>query len=99
MQKVIPAILTKDPAELQRQLDTLRNQTRWVQIDVMDGKFVPAVSVNISELGETSQFFNVSIHLMVQNPENYLEDCNAVGAKRVYFHLTGTKDPQSGPFR
>jgi len=95
MQKVVPAILTQNPAELQAQLGMLRNHTTWVQIDVMDGKFVSSVSVNISELGEAYQFFNLSIHLMVQNPESYLEDCNAVGAKRVYFHLTGTKDPQA----
>jgi len=95
MQKVVPAILTQDTAELQRQLDTLRNQTKWVQIDVMDGRFVPTISVNISELGEAYRFFNIEIHLMVKDPENYLEDCNAVGVKRVYFHLTGTKDPQA----
>ncbi|MCH8244329.1 ribulose-phosphate 3-epimerase [Patescibacteria group bacterium] len=94
MQKVVPAILTKDPSLLKDQLDALKNHTKWVQIDIMDGKFVPAVSVNISELGEASQFFNLEIHLMVKDPENYLEDCNAVGAKRVYFHLTGTKDPR-----
>ena len=92
MQKVVPAILTADPDELKTQLDTLRNNTRWVQIDVMDGKFVPNVSVNISQLQEAYQFFNLSIHLMVQNPENYLEDCNAAGAKRVYFHLEGTEN-------
>ena len=95
MQKVVPAILTKDPSLLKDQLAALKDHTKWVQIDIMDGKFVSSVSVNISELGEASQFFNLEIHLMVQNPESYLEDCNAVGAKRVYFHLTGTKDPQA----
>ena len=95
MQKVVPAILTKDPSLLKDQLKVLQDHTKWVHIDIMDGKFVPAVSVNISELGEASQFFNLEIHLMVKNPENYLEDCNAVGAKRVYFHLAGTKDPQA----
>lgn len=94
MQKVIPAILTKDPSMLQDQLATLKNHTKWVQIDVMDGKFVPAVSVSISQLQEAYQFFNLEIHLMVKDPENYLEDCNAVGAKRVYFHVEGTKDPE-----
>ncbi|MDP2735685.1 MAG: ribulose-phosphate 3-epimerase [bacterium] len=93
MQKVIPAILTQSPEELRRQLQALKEHAKWVQIDIMDGKFVPSVSVNISELGEASQFFNLEIHLMVENPETYLEDCSAVGAKRVYFHLEGTKDP------
>ncbi|OHA64628.1 MAG: hypothetical protein A2672_02780 [Candidatus Wildermuthbacteria bacterium RIFCSPHIGHO2_01_FULL_49_22b] len=94
MQKVVPAILTADPAELRRQLGVLKDRTKWVQIDIMDGKFVPSVSVNISELGEACQFFNLEIHLMVTEPEKYLEDCGAAGAKRVYFHWEGTKDPE-----
>ena len=92
MQKVIPAILTKDGQELQRELHILKDQSRWVQIDIMDGKFVPNVSINLAELGEAHEFFNLEIHLMVENPESYFEDCKAAGAKRVYFHLEGTKD-------
>ena len=94
MQKVLPANLTRDPYLLKCKLDALKNHTEWVQMYIMGGKFVPAVAVNISELGEASQFFNLEIHLMVKNSEHYLEDCNAVGAKRVYFHLTGTEDPR-----
>ena len=95
MQRVVPAILTKDQKELQMQLQALKDQSRWVHIDIMDGKFVPAVSINLAELKEANQFFNLEIHLMVQEPEKYLEDCNAVGAKRVYFHLKGAKDPKA----
>ncbi|MDP4007316.1 MAG: ribulose-phosphate 3-epimerase [bacterium] len=94
MQKVVPAILTDNPSELQRQLAVLKNQTKWVQIDIMDGKFVPSVSVNISQLQEAYQFFNLEIHLMVKDPENYLEDCSAAGAKRVFFHLEATENPE-----
>lgn len=93
MQKIIPTILTKKPAELKTQLTLLQGQTKWVQIDIMDGKFVPSVSVSISQLKNAQQFFNLEIHLMVQNPENYFKDCELVGAKRVYFHLESTNDP------
>jgi ribulose-phosphate 3-epimerase len=94
MQKVIPAILTDNVFELQSQLEAVKNVTKWVHIDIMDGMFVPNASVNLAELAEASQYFNLSIHLMVQNPESYFEDCNAVGAKRVYFHLEGTQNPE-----
>ncbi|HZX49573.1 MAG TPA: ribulose-phosphate 3-epimerase [Candidatus Paceibacterota bacterium] len=90
MQKVVPAILTADPAELREGLKVLRNQTKWVQIDIMDGRFVPNTSINLFELGEAYQFFNLEIHLMVQNPEKYFEDCKAIGAKRVIFHAEAT---------
>ena len=93
MQKVIPAILTNDTQKLQEQLEALKDQSHWVHIDIMDGTFVPAVSINLVELKEANQLFNLEIHLMVKEPEKYFEDCDAIGAKRVYFHLTGTKDP------
>ena len=95
MQKVIPAILTNDAQLLQEQLRVLKDQSHWVHIDIMDGKFVPAVSINLAELRDANQSFNLEIHLMVKEPEKYLKDCDAIGAKRVYFHLMGTKDPKA----
>ena len=94
MQKIVPAILTSDPAELREGLMVLKEQTNWIQIDMMDGKFVQNASVNLFELGEAYEFFNLEIHLLVENPEKYFEDCKAVGAKRVIFHLEATKDPE-----
>jgi len=93
MQKVVPAILTTEPSKLSYQLSLLREQVKWVHIDIMDGKFVPNNSISISELGEVGQFFNLELHLMVQDPEKYFEDCKEVGAKRVYFHLEATRNP------
>jgi ribulose-phosphate 3-epimerase len=93
MQKVVPAILTNDPAELREGLQVLRNHTNWVQIDIMDGKFVPNTSVSLFELGEASQFFNLEIHLMVEHPEKYFEDCKEIGAKRVIIHREALSDP------
>ncbi|MCH8986829.1 ribulose-phosphate 3-epimerase [Patescibacteria group bacterium] len=86
MQKVIPAILATDPADLQEKLQILKGNTNWVHIDIMDGKFVPNTSVNLFELGEAAQRFNLEIHLMVQEPEKYFEDCAAISAKRVICH-------------
>lgn len=93
MQRVIPAILTSDPKELRDGLKVLKGHTNWVQIDIMDGTFVPSSSVNLFELGEASQIFYIEIHLMVESPEKYLEDCKGIGAKRVIFHLEAAKDP------
>lgn len=93
MQKVVPAILTADPAELRDGLKALRDQVHWVHIDIMDGKFVPNTSINLFELGEAYQFFNLEIHLMVESPEKYLEDCKGVEAKRVVFHAEAAANP------
>ena len=94
MQRVVPAILTANPKELRNDLTVLRGQTSWVHIDIMDGKFVPNTSLSLSELGEASEFFNLEIHLMVQDPEKYFKDCQVIGAKRVIFHLEATDNPE-----
>lgn len=95
MQKIIPAILASDPADLKEKLGMLKGHTNWLHIDIMDGKFVQNVSVNLFELGEAYQFFNLEIHLMVQDPLYYFEDCDAVGAKRVIFHWDAAKDVEN----
>lgn len=92
MQKVIPAILTNDPKQLQEKLTLFKSHTNWFHIDVVDGIFAPNTTCNLFELGEVHQYANLEIHLMVQNPEKYFEDCRSVGAKRVVFHAEATKD-------
>ncbi|OHA62209.1 MAG: hypothetical protein A3E07_01685 [Candidatus Wildermuthbacteria bacterium RIFCSPHIGHO2_12_FULL_45_9] len=86
MQKIIPAILTDDIEDLKNKLTLLENHATWVQIDIMDGKFVPNTSVNVAALEVAYEFFSLEIHLMVANPETYFQDCMAIGAKRVIIH-------------
>ncbi len=91
MQKIIPAILTADPVDLQRKLELFRGHTNWVHVDIMDGTLVPGRTVNLFELGEASKFFNLEIHLMVEDPFKYFEDCSGIGAKRVIFHVEAVR--------
>ncbi|MBI2113390.1 MAG: ribulose-phosphate 3-epimerase [Candidatus Wildermuthbacteria bacterium] len=86
MQKVFPAILTKDPEVLKKDLALFKDQARWIHIDIMDGIFVPNTSVSIFELGTAYEYFNLEFHLMVKDPAKYFEDCKEAGAKRVVLH-------------
>ena len=90
MQRIVPAILTQDSEELRKTLTLLKDHTKWVHIDVADGKFVQNTTVSLHELGEAYQFFNLEIHLMVQDPSKYFSDCEGIGAKRVIFHYEAT---------
>lgn len=94
MQKIISAILTADPEELKKQLLALKDKSNWVHIDIIDGVFAPNISVNLFELGEASHYFNLEIHLLVQDPEKYFDDCDAIGAKRVIIHQEATQNLQ-----
>ena len=95
MQKIVPAILTRDPADLRQKLELFSGHTKWMHIDIMDGTLVPGRTVNLFELGEASKFFNLEVHLMVADPFKYFEDCSGIGAKRVIFHgeAVGAKEP------
>ena len=90
MQKIVPAILAANSEELRSQLAVLKNHTKWLHIDIADGKFVPNTTVSLHELGEAYEFFNLEIHLMVADPSKYFEDCGGIGAKRVIFHYEAT---------
>ncbi|MFH0952443.1 MAG: ribulose-phosphate 3-epimerase [Patescibacteria group bacterium] len=86
MKQVVPAILTDQTAELENTLAKLRGLTEWVQIDIMDGRFVPNRSITLEDLAKTKPQFNLEIDLMTEEPAGYFKDCEKVKAKRVYWH-------------
>lgn len=90
MQKVIPGILEKDTRELERKLRILEGITEWVHVDIMDGKFVSNLSFPVLALREFSAKFRFEVHLLVEHPERYLEDCSKAQANRVIFHFEAT---------
>lgn len=91
MQKIVPALLTQDPADLQQKLELFHGHSNWMHVDIMDGTLVPGRTVNLFELGEACKFFNLEIHLMVEDPFKYFEDCSGIGAKRVIFHTEAVR--------
>ena len=69
---------------------------QWVHLDVMDGVFVPNISFGLplveSFRKATERFFDV--HLMIMEPEKYIERFIKAGADLVTFHLEATNQPQ-----
>lgn len=92
MKQIIPAILTSDPKDLETKLQKLQGLTDWVQIDIMDGRFVNNTSVDLNDLTQVSADFNFEAHLMVKEPEKYLQSARDVHIKRVIFHLEAVDD-------
>ena len=90
--KIVPAILTERPEELRRMIKQSEGFCDLVQIDIMDGKFVPSRSISAEDLaGVTTPLF-LEIHLMVDEPTGYLEPFKRAGAKRIVFHLECKED-------
>jgi ribulose-phosphate 3-epimerase len=92
--KVVPAILTEDPQALESMVKQTASFTDYAQIDIMDGRFVPSKSITYEHLGKLKITFTWEAHLMVQNPEKYLEDFQQAGASRIIFHYEATHSPE-----
>lgn len=93
MKKVLPSILSADFANLERDIKELENiGVDMFHIDVMDGNFVPNISFGFpiieSIRPKTDKVFDC--HLMIANPENYVEQFCKVGCDMVSFHIEAT---------
>ncbi|KKQ96515.1 MAG: Ribulose-phosphate 3-epimerase [Parcubacteria group bacterium GW2011_GWC2_39_11] len=84
--QLIPAILAKDPLEFSKKLDILDGTVEMVQIDIMDGNFVPETT--FQDLDQASSaMLEYELHLMVENPEEFIEQWQDVpNVKRAIIH-------------
>ena len=91
--RVVPAILTDDDQALPRMIRQAEQFTDYVQIDFMDGEFVPSHSVPCDILSRISMNLAWEAHLMVKEPQNELGRLRDGGAQRVIFHVEATGSP------
>ncbi len=91
--QVVPAILTEDPRVLETMVRQAESFTTYVQFDIMDGRFVPSRSITSEHLAALPMKLSWEAHLMVENPEDYLEGFRRVGAQKVVFHYEATSSP------
>jgi ribulose-phosphate 3-epimerase len=92
--KLVPAILTEDPKTLETMMRLTETFTDYVQVDVMDGQFVPSRSISWADMEGLSVKLKWEVHLMVQHPEEYLEGFRRAGAQRAIFHYEAGQSPQ-----
>ena len=92
-----PSLLAADFTKLGEQIkETERCGAQFLHIDVMDGIFVPSISFGMPLIESirpiTKQFFDV--HLMIVEPERYIQEFVDCGADGITFHIEATKNPQ-----
>ena len=84
---VVPSVLTKEPEDLKKKLRILERLVEVVQIDIMDGEFVPNTSVEVGDVQKANPQIPMEIHLMVKHPMEYIKPFADIGAFRIIFHI------------
>lgn len=93
--KISPSILASDYANLQSELDRI-STSDMIHIDVMDGHFVPNISIGAPVVASCKKVCDVpfDVHLMISNPLDYAEDFAKAGADIICFHTECDSDTE-----
>jgi ribulose-phosphate 3-epimerase len=83
MSEIVPTILTRDPIDLEKKIQSLSGLVNRVQIDVIDGLFLPEKSISLEDLKPIETFLKLDIHLMVKEPIVWIDRCIDVLADRI----------------
>lgn len=90
MHLVAPSILSANFANLEKDIQMINNSNGdWFHVDVMDGVFVPNISLGFPVVKAIKKFAQkpLDVHLMIVNPDQYISTFAECGADYISVHL------------
>ena len=93
--QIAPSILSADFNILGKEIAEVESAVDRIHFDVMDGHFVPNISFGAPVLKWLKTELPIDAHLMIENPENYVEDFAKAGADLIIVHSEACSDLES----
>ncbi|MGV8169493.1 MAG: ribulose-phosphate 3-epimerase [Candidatus Nanoarchaeia archaeon] len=96
MGEIIPTVFCMDRRNFVKRFNKVSAVSKKIQVDIADGKFVPAKTIDINSIPSYSRSkLLLEAHLMVKNPEKYIESLRRKGFKKIIFHVEAVNDEDS----
>ncbi len=95
---IVPSLLASDFVNLESEIRRLeQGGAKVLHVDVMDGVFVPNISVGLPVLASIRKVTNLKldVHLMIVQPESYVDAFRKGGADSITFHVEASSEPRS----
>ena len=95
MVQIAPSLLSADFLHLEDDVRMVNRYADIFHLDIMDGVFVPNISYGFPVVEAISSIAAkpLDVHLMIVNPEKYVERFSKAGASMLSFHLNATENP------